>query len=168
MSATRSRMSAPPGSIRRTRPSRDRTAGRPRRTDTVVEEDADDEDTNERDPTTSTPQYRTRQDLRESVSASHPHRRTRSFTHTALATYQNVNDTPAGKKARLRRSLAGPVVQEMTVETRAVIVSEVAEDCIIKLLRADLNGHHLQASREQDWQAAYQALQGESPPVWQV
>jgi hypothetical protein len=45
----------------------------------------------------------------------------------------------------------------MTVETRAAIVSEVAEDCIVKLLRSDPRDFY-----ELEWRLAFQALQSES------
>lgn len=156
MSSARSRMSAPPISSRRTLLSRDRQSTRSRRTSRAVEEDADGEDADQFESEDHPPRRRPRTD-RLSQSVTKAGRRTRSFTHTMLMTHENINDSPAVKKARLRKSLAGPVVHEMTIETRALIVSEMAEDCIIKLLRSTVQNRD-----ELGWRYTFQALQSES------
>ena len=161
MVGSRSRMSAPPGPARASGTPVSRHIARPRRTDVLLEEDADSGQVGELGPQAS-PRRRYHHDLLGDVLVGKQHRRTRSFTHTASTSHEDINLTPAGKKARLRRSLAGPVVHEMTVETRATIVSEVAEDCIVKLLKPNKTRVHRPGDFEEECRLAYQSLQSES------
>lgn len=155
-------MSAPPGSGsgRRTRHLSTHHRHGSRLVARIPEGDADDEDAEQLGMEISPLHRQTRSNLSESGHIPKSHRRTRSFTHANLSTRDSMFDSPAGRKARLRRSLAGPVVQEMTVETRARIVIEVAQDCIVKLLRAGLDGHMYREGGEHPWEASYEALQG--------
>jgi hypothetical protein len=88
----------------------------------------------------------------------------RSKSRTAMSTTARGSDqhTPLVKRLKLRPSLAGPQVHEMDIDTRAQVLIPIAEDCIVQLLRAGLNGGFYRESANEPWQLAWESLQSTS------
>ena len=152
------RSAASPGSV-----SSNRTKGlsEPRRPATrslsrITEDDSHDDDEEETDITPR----QTAKDRRTSFASTSRQTR-RSKSRTAMSTTARVSDqhTPLVKRLKLRPSLAGPQVHEMDIDTRAQVLIPIAEDCIIQLLRAGLNGSFYRESANESWQLAWDSLQ---------
>jgi hypothetical protein len=156
MAGTRS--AASPGSA-----SSNRTKGlsEPRRPATrslsrITEDDSHDdgeEDTN------VTPRQAANRRRTSFASTSRQTRRSKSRTAMSITADQH---TPRIKRLKLRPSLAGPQVHEMDIETRAQVLIPIAEDCIVQLLRAGLNGNFYRESANETWQLAWESLQSTS------
>jgi hypothetical protein len=88
----------------------------------------------------------------------------RSKSHTALSMTERASDiqTPRVKRAKIRPSLAGPLVHEMNIDTRVQILIPIAEDCIVQLLKAGLNGTIYRQNTDQSWRLAWDSLQSQS------
>ena len=158
---TSTRSAASPGSV-----SSNRTKGlsEPRRPATrslsrITEDDSHDDNGEETDITPR----QTVKDRRTSFASTSQQTR-RSKSRTAMSTTARVSDqhTPLVKRLKLRPSLAGPQVHEMDIDTRAQVLIPIAEDCIVQLLRAGLNGVSHRESANEPWQLAWESLQSMS------
>lgn len=125
----------------------------------ITESESHDDDEGEAD---ATPRQATR-DRRTSFASTSRHTK-RSKSRTAVSVTERGSDqqTPRVKRTKLRPSLAGPQVHEMNIETRAQVLIPIAEDCIIQLLKAGLNGSIYRKNAEQTWQQAWDNLQSTS------
>ena len=124
----------------------------------ITEDDSHDEGGTE---TNATPRQSTH---RRQASMASGRASRRSKSHTALSITERGSDqnTPRVKRAKIRPSLAGPQVHEMNIETRAQILIPIAEDCIVQLLRAGLNGTIYRRNVDQAWRLAWDSLQSTS------
>jgi hypothetical protein len=153
MVSTRSAPALTPGRSKRSpRPSDTHRTGT-RSLSRVTEDDTDE------DP--DVPLRRTAPSIRSSSAiARRTHRLTRSATATSVPGITGAADhSPPSKRARIRPSLAGPQIHEMDIETRAQVLIPIAEDCIIQLLKAGLNGSLYRPGTSCSWQLAWDSLQ---------
>jgi hypothetical protein len=133
----------PPGSMHRTGT---RSLSR------VTEDDADDN--------THEPPSRIAMSIRSnSVLPRRAQRRSKSTTAMTATDVGAGDESPRVKRTRLRPSLAGPQVHEMDVGMRAQVLIPIAEDCIIQLLKAGLNGSIYRPGDNQSWRSAWDSLQ---------
>jgi hypothetical protein len=125
----------------------------------ITESDSHDDGEDEMD---MTPRQATNR--RHASFASTSRHTRRSESRTALSVTDKASDrpTPRVKRAKLRPSLAGPQVHEMNIETRAQVLIPIAEDCIIQLLKAGLNGSIYRNTANEGWRDAWESLQCKS------
>lgn len=97
----------------------------------------------------------------ESTLPKRIQRRSKSTTAMTATDVGAGDDSPRVKRTRLRPSLAGPQVHEMDVGTRAQVLIPIAEDCVIQLLKAGLNGSIYRPGDNQSWRLAWDSLQSE-------
>ena len=74
------------------------------------------------------------------------------------------------KRLHIRPSLAGPQVEELTIERRAEMLADVAGDCLLKLLRAGLHLDENTRLDGQEWRRTWDGLQSayaEHVPLFQ-
>ena len=125
----------------------------------ITESESQDDGQDEADITPRQAKHR-----RHASFASTSRQARRSKSRTAMSAIDKGSDqhTPRVKRAKLRPSLAGPQVHEMNIETRAQILIPIAEDCIVQLLRAGLNGSIYRNTANEGWRDAWDSLQSTS------
>jgi hypothetical protein len=96
---------------------------------------------------------------RTSFASQRTNRRSKSRTAMSMTERGEDPNTPRVKRTKIRPSLAGPQVHEMDIETRAQVLIPIAEDCIVQLLRAGLNGSIYRKGITQTWRLAWDSLQ---------
>jgi len=90
------------------------------------------------------------------------HTRTHSSTRISTSIHTPNHDLQGRRRLHIRPSLTGAQVEEMTIERRAEMVADVAGDCLLKLLRAGLQGDQGERKRDMEWRKAWGGLQSKS------
>ena len=87
--------------------------------------------------------------------------RTTSFASSAPSTRSPSQMRRTRRRPHIRPSLTGPQVEEMTIERRAEMVSDVAGDCLVKLVRAGFEDRGGSKRGHEEWRKAWEGLQSE-------
>lgn len=122
----------------------------------ITEDDSHDDSDNDDN---TTPRQATNPRRTSFASTSRLTRRSKSRTAVSTTEPGSNQVTPRVKRLKLRPSLAGPQVHEMNIETRAQVLIPIAEDCIVQLLKAGLNGSIYRRNANETWRSAWASLQ---------
>jgi hypothetical protein len=107
------------------------------------------------------------------IASSRRQTRNQRQRATAELAYREVKDrsTPTSRNAKLvkgtrrphvRQSLTGALIGEMSIDRRAEMVSDVAGDCLVKLLKAGVtSGKSTKKQEEMEWRKAWEGLQSQ-------
>ncbi len=89
------------------------------------------------------------------------HNPTQSLGSASTATPQAVPHAVGRRRPHIRPSLTGAQVEELTIERRAEMVTDVAGDCLVKLVRAGVEGDGKPRKANNEWRKAWDGLQSE-------